>query len=245
MIWAIHGFTGSPSVWSAIQAIPDSQCLTVLGHGSASIAQGDESFASEASRLAALLPEQVPHLVGYSLGARLALAIAIRSPSRIAKLSLIGVQPGLQDKVERQSRLDADREWGKRLRHEGIEAFVEAWQGVPLWQSQVELPMGLLERQQRQRLQHDPLQLALAMDCLGTGVMPPMWHELAKLSMPVQLIVGEHDTKYFHIAQAMLPTLALGNLEFVEASGHNPVLENPTALARLLLDPPFASRAAL
>lgn len=245
MIWALHGFTGGPGVWKGLDAVPSSQCPTVLGHGSESVALGDESFKSEVSRLADQLPACAVHLVGYSLGARLALAIAIQNPTRIERLSLIGVHPGLLDEAARLHRVEADREWVKRLRDEGIESFVDAWQKLPLWQSQLELPRAQLDEQRGQRLRHDPLQLALAMECLGTGVMPPMWENLSALTMPVQLIVGQRDAKFLEIAGAMLPRLAQGKLDVVEGAGHNPVLENPSALARLLLSGSRSSRVAL
>jgi 2-succinyl-6-hydroxy-2,4-cyclohexadiene-1-carboxylate synthase len=245
MIWALHGFTGGPRVWDSLDALQSAQCLTVLGHGRESVAQGHESFPSEVSRLADQLPAGAVHLVGYSLGARLALAIAIQNPARVERLSLIGVHPGFRDEVARDHRVQADRQWGKRLRDEGIESFVDAWQELPLWQSQMELPQAQRDEQREQRLQHDPLQLALAIECLGTGVMPPMWENLSALAMPVQLIVGQRDTKLLEIAQSMLPHLAQGQLDVVEGAGHNPVLENPAACNRLLLAPSCPSRVAL
>lgn len=234
MIWAIHGFTGRPASWSDIQAVPDTHCLRVLGHGASSIAQGEESFTGEVSRLAAELPAERVHLVGYSLGARLALGIALKDPSRLSKLTLIGVHPGLQSENERSSRRESDLAWAKLLRTEGITAFVQAWQELPMWESQREVPISKLDSQRAQRLQHDPLQLAYALQSLGTGSMPPMWQELPALSMPVQLIVGEQDTKYLEIAKAMLAALPDGHLEVIRAAGHNPVLETPDKVDQLL-----------
>ena len=236
MIWAIHGFTGSPDSWNDTQAVPGSQCLRVLGHGELSIAQGKESFTDEVSRLSAELPTSGVHLVGYSLGARLALGIALKDPSRLRQLTLIGVHPGLENEHDRVSRKKSDQAWATLLRTEGIAAFVQAWQELPMWESQQELPVSKQDAQRAQRLQHDPLQLAHATQSLGTGSMPPMWHSLPSLSMPVQLIVGERDNKYLEIAKAMLATLPDGHLEVISGAGHNPVLEAPIAIARLLAE---------
>jgi 2-succinyl-6-hydroxy-2,4-cyclohexadiene-1-carboxylate synthase len=244
MTWAIHGFTGSPAVWAGLEDIDSARCLTVLGHGPASVARGGESFAGEVSRLAALLPERCSHLVGYSLGARLALALALQDPTRIEKLTLIGVHPGLQSKAERSDRQRADQDWAQLLRNDGIEAFVDAWQALPLWKSQQALPPAGRAQQRMQRLQHDASQLAFALDALGTGSMPPMWNQLAQLTMPVQLIVGAQDQKYQALAMQMLPHLAQGEIEIIDAAGHNPVLENPQALARLLACQGLPARAA-
>jgi 2-succinyl-6-hydroxy-2,4-cyclohexadiene-1-carboxylate synthase len=232
MIAAIHGFTGSPELWRGLAL--DLQALTVLGHGPSAPAQGDETFASEVERLAAHLPERGTDLVGYSLGARLSLAIAIRYPDRIASLSLIGVHPGLPTEGEQRARRAADQRWIERLQTEGIESFVSAWESLPMWRSQQALPEAVLERQRQERLGQDPQQLAHALGALGTGVMPPMWEALSSLTVPVHLIVGEGDDKFLAIAESMLSRLSDGRMSVVPGSGHNPVLENPEFLRQLL-----------
>lgn len=243
MIWAIHGFTGGSSSWSQIQEIPPSQCLTVLGHGPSSVAKGDESFADEVSRLAASLPASCDHLVGYSLGARLALAIALQDPQRIGKLSLIGVHPGLATKAERDARIALDSQWSEMLRRNGVQAFVDAWQALPLWASQQTLPSAMVTKQRELRLSHDAEQLACALDSLGTGQMKPMWHDLSRLHMPVQLIAGELDAKYLALANTMRSHLPKGEIKVIADAGHNPLLEAPEAI-RGLLCPPQHARVA-
>ncbi len=243
MIWAIHGFTSGPSMWEKLAEIPASQCLTVLGHGPSSVASGEETFASEVARLAELLPEEATHLVGYSLGARLALAIALAQPTRFQELSLIGVTPGLRDPAERQIRREADQAWIDQLRDEGMEPFAKAWQAQSLWDSQAHLPEPLRVLQHRRRLERDPEQLAFALQSLGTGAMTPMWQELGTLHMPVQLIVGDQDLKYTKLAEAMLPHLPQGTVHRIAGTGHNPVLEAPAAISALLAK--TASRASV
>ena len=221
-------------MWDSLATIPESQCLRVMGHGNSSPAQGGESFAAEVARLTALLPSPCPHLVGYSLGARLALAIAIAQPSRIQKLTLIAVTPGFPQTTERETRRAADRDWIRLLRKEGIAAFVEAWQALALWDSQLRLPAAKILQQKRQRLAHDAEQLARSLESLGTGSMPPMWATLSTLAMPVQLVVGALDEKYSAIAESMLPHFRHGTLVRIPDAGHNPVLEAPSKIASLL-----------
>lgn len=236
MISAIHGFTGSPDSWRVLDAPAPTQALTVLGHGPGAKALGTETFADEVDRLASQLPPHCEHLLGYSLGARLSLAMAIGEPERYGALTLIGVNPGLLDEAGREATIQADRSWIEILHTQGIEAFVDAWQALPLWESQQALPASRQEQQRDLRLRHDASQLALALQALGTGVMPPMWQELSRLPMPVTLVVGALDQKYLDIAEAMLTRLPRGRLIVIEEAGHNPLLERPAALRKLLAD---------
>src|SRR5207253_1856901 len=51
------------------------------------------------------------HLAGYSMGARLALAFAMRFPERVRSLALESGSPGLADLAERTRRQSEDRMW--------------------------------------------------------------------------------------------------------------------------------------
>lgn len=238
MIFAVHGFTGCPESYQAIGAVGELQALTVLGHGPKAMAHGDENFAGEVDRLAAQLPRHCEHLLGYSLGARLSLAIAAKHPERIGKLTLIGVHPGLANEAARESRIQADQQWIDMLGNQGIEAFVRAWQALPMWKSQQALPQAWQAQQRELRLSHDATQLAYALRALGSGAMPPMWQALSHLPMPVTLVVGAQDRKYLDIAESMLSRLPRGRLSIVDRAGHNPVLEQPAALGDVLSSPP-------
>ena len=230
MIVALHGFTGSPAMWTSIGL----QGPTLLGHGPDAWAAGTETFAQEVTRLTAFLPQEPVHLVGYSLGARLSLAIALRQPQRIGKLTLIGVHPGLESESECSERVASDKRWSALLRDQGVSAFVDQWQALPLWNSQHALPEAVSEHLRELRLKHDSEQLALSLDILGTGHMPPMWDALGDLRMPIQVIAGELDSKYSLIADRMCTLLPNATLRTIPSAGHNPVLERPQAVADLL-----------
>lgn len=223
MIVALHGFTATPAMWTPMGLTGPS----LLGHGSESLASGSETFADEVKRLCSLLPSVPVHLVGYSLGARLALAIAIQQPERLRALTLIGCNPGIDDADERAERIASDESWCHLLETEGIVAFTNAWEALPLWESQVSLPASTRAVLREQRLAHDPGQLALALRALGTGVMPPMWKHLPNVSLAVQIVVGELDDKYQAIGRTMCQKLPSATFHSVSYAGHNPVLENP------------------
>ena len=68
------------------------------------------------------------------------------------------------------------------------------------------------------------------MDALGTGQMPPMWKEVGRLTMPIDLMVGALDSKFRAIAERMMILLPNARLRIVARAGHNAVLENPQAV---------------
>ncbi len=206
----------------------------LLGHGPQSLAGGNETFASEVERLALLLPDASVDLVGYSLGARLSLALALAHPTRIRTLRLIGITPGIEDEEARGLRVASDAVWSAKLRNEGITAFVDAWQALSLWDTQAMVPAARRGALRRARLAHDPEQLARAMDALGTGRMPSMWHALPALTMPVQVIAGALDTKYAAIAARMCQMLPNASLHLIPGAGHNPVFEDPQRVNNVL-----------
>tara|TARA_R110002073_G_scaffold336372_1_gene532612 strand:+ start:29965 stop:30669 length:705 start_codon:yes stop_codon:yes gene_type:complete len=227
---ALHGFTATPAMWRSVGI----EGPAILGHGPQAQAHGDETFATEVSRLTALLPKEPVHLVGYSLGARLSLAIAIAHPNRIRSLSLIGVNPGIEDSALREQRVASDATWSKVLRGQGLAAFVDKWESLPLWETQSRMPSARKDALRAERMSHNPEQLARAMDALGTGSMPPMWDALATLAVPVQIIVGALDSKYTVIGTRISQMLSNASLHLIEGSGHNPVFEDPQSVRNVI-----------
>lgn len=232
----LHGFTGHPDAWR--RAAPSSVGLPVLGHHPELPAAGG-SFSGEVERLAARLEAlgSPIHLCGYSMGARLALGVATARPRRIARLTLVGVHPGLESEEARHRRRREDERWCALLEQRGIEAFVDAWQALPLWDSQRRLPEGTRAAQRAARLAHHPAQLAGALRALGLGAMPPLWSALAALPMPVDLVAGALDDKFCHLAEQAAARIRRARVVVIPDAGHNPVLERPRALAAALWPP--------
>jgi pimeloyl-ACP methyl ester carboxylesterase len=73
----LHGFTGGGTDWRFWPGDgPSAVAPDLPGHGGSPNPGGD--FEAETTRLLAALPNEVDHLVGYSLGGRIALSISAR-----------------------------------------------------------------------------------------------------------------------------------------------------------------------
>ncbi|MEM8961966.1 MAG: alpha/beta fold hydrolase [Acidobacteriota bacterium] len=238
-IVALHGFTGAPGDWRPVVEHLDGvvcQEIPIVGHHPSVLDVEVESFDDEVERLlgaVANLGVTRPWLIGYSLGARLALAMALRAGEPFAGVMLVGVRPGL-DAEQRDARRLADDRLAERLENDGIEPFVDHWETLPLFATQRRLPAATLAAQRQRRLVHDPHGLAHALRVLSPGRMDDYRSRLANLTVPVHLVVGAEDLAFRDLANEMLTYLPDGRLHSIDATGHNPILERPAAVAAFM-----------
>jgi len=235
----LHGFSGTPECFRALGAAnPEATLWTpgLTGHGTPATAWAP-SFDAEVQRLERWLSERGQdqvHLLGYSLGARLALGLLASHRQRFKSAVLIGANPGLRTPNERSQRAKGDEQYRQLLQREGLEAFVDTWEQLPLFASQRALTRDVLAEQRRARLTHTAGGLSHALRALGLAQMPDYWSELPKLDLPIVLVVGERDEKFRRIAEAMLHLLPSARLELAPGVGHNVVLESPAVLTELM-----------
>ncbi|KAL6751794.1 Alpha/Beta hydrolase protein [Haematococcus lacustris] len=142
-------------------------------------------------------------VVAYSLGARLALALALRHPRLVAGLLLLSATPGIKDPGQAARRAAVDQRLAQRLQEQGLPAFLDSWYAGSLWSSLRRHPSfpGLVLRRCQEG---DPHQLAAALRGMSTGQMAPMWTQLPQLQAPVLLLAGELDTKFTTIGRHMI-----------------------------------------
>lgn len=245
----VHGFTGHPDTWDAALGPTGGASvlrLVPLGHDGAPAETlatgpaGPAGFEAEVDRLAAQIRAAGPvaaggaHLVGYSLGARLALGLVCRHGALFRCATLIGVNPGLDDAAERAARQAEDELRAARLLRDGLERFLIEWEAQPLFstlrRASAEARAALLALRRR----HSASGLALCLRRLGLGVMPSYWAALGRIPQPVRLVVGAEDPKFIRIAARALPRLERGSLVVVADAGHNVPLEQPLALRPFL-----------
>lgn len=228
----LHGFAGAPSSFDAVLAhLPGQRalCPALLGHGAN--APGVTRFEGELDRLAALMPAEGAHLAGYSLGARLALGIALRHPQRVARLTLIGVNPGLPDEAERLARRRADAALAELLETQGLDAFLAVWTAQALFATQAQLDPTLRAGREAVRRACDPHELARSLRISGLSEMPDYWPELPRLSAPLTLLAGELDPKFTAIARAVQARVPGSRLVIAPGAGHDLLLERPDLVA--------------
>jgi 2-succinyl-6-hydroxy-2,4-cyclohexadiene-1-carboxylate synthase len=231
----LHGFTGSVASWDAVAAKlgqPTPSRPPLLGHGALDT-ERVSTFDAEVTRLAAQLPAEPVHLAGYSLGARLALGLAVAYPERVARLTLVSGQAGLASELERDERRRADARWCRLLEQRGLAAFVDAWEAQPLFATQSRLPPRAARR--LERLSHEPHGLVRSLQVTGLAEMPDYGPYLGSLSMPVAVLAGELDRKFVTLGHELTARLRRGRFVVLPEAGHDLLLEAPDLVARELL----------
>jgi 2-succinyl-6-hydroxy-2,4-cyclohexadiene-1-carboxylate synthase len=228
----LHGFTGSAESWNGVLArLPTVGALRppLLGHGTR--ADGVRTFDDEVDRLARAMGPTPAHLAGYSLGARLALGIAVRHPERVSRLTLVGVHPGLTTEAERYERRRSDQRFIELLETCGIDAFVDAWSAQPLFATQKHLPDAVRSARQKERLAHDPKELARSLRITGLAEMPDFRPYLGEIRMPVTLLSGELDQKFTALGEELSRLLPSARRTIAPGAGHDLLLERPDLVA--------------
>lgn len=240
----LHGFTGSSRNWEPLlpYLAPHRQVITLdlLGHGRTPAPPRANRYSMElvAADIIDLLDQlaiEQTDLMGYSMGGRLALYLAVQAPQRIRSLILESASPGLKDKDDQLARRQQDNALAGRIEKEGLEAFVDYWESLPLWASQAGLSAEIRDELRQQRLQNDPVGLAHSLRGLGTGAQASQWGRLHRLPMPVLLLAGELDEKFVAINQEMAALIPKAQLAIVPGAGHAIHLERPLIFADLVL----------
>ena len=240
----LHGFTGSAAGWGhqldafatyGLRVI----ALDLLGHGQSDAPYDPQRYAIEHCQqdVLAVLQElgvskDQAVLLGYSMGGRIALYTAFSGFFRA--LILESASPGLEDPAEREQRRFSDEALAASIELDGIQAFIERWEKLPLFTSQKSLPFECRQALRRQRLQNRATGLAQSLRGVGTGVQPSLYARLPTLHIPVLLIAGELDTKFTAIARQMAQVLPQSQLRIIPGAGHTVHLERPQEFVSLV-----------
>ncbi len=232
--FSLHGFTGTGGSVDVLDL--DSPVSPLLGgHGPMpDLSRG--SFEAEVNHWLAVVRSLGcrVHLLGYSMGSRLALAMLLRAPELFCRATLLGVNPGLESAEAREERKSWEMGWVRILQQEGLAAFESAWSSQALFATQRFANSQIRQAQREARLSHTSEGLAHAMRSLGLGQMPNFWTQLETLRVPTRLIVGGEDGKFRDIAARMASISSFFQVSEITGVGHNPILESAPAVRRII-----------
>jgi len=239
----LHGFTGSGRSWDELTNAAIAAGCTVIapdlpGHGGTAWSAPRATVERTADDVAALLRAlgyERAHVVGYSMGARVALRLAIARPARVARLVLEAPSAGIADPAQRLARRDADEALALGLERDGIAPFVDGWERTPVLAGAAHAGAGARDALRAIRLGHDPAGLAASLRAAGQGTMEPLHDRLGEISAPTLVIVGSDDLVRQR-AEAVAEGIPGARLARVPGAGHAPHLEAPAAFIRLVLD---------
>jgi 2-succinyl-6-hydroxy-2,4-cyclohexadiene-1-carboxylate synthase len=230
----LHGFTGAAASWDtslgAFAARFRVRAPDLPGHGRTPATADRSAMTVEATAdaLAALLLKRgaMPaHVLGYSMGGRIALRLAAAHPAAVRRLILESPSAGIDDPGLRATRREADEALAERIEREGIESFVTAWERHPVFASHAAADPGLVDRQ--------PAGLAASLRAAGQGAMLPLHDLLDAVTAATLVIGGTLDSVGRARAEEVAAGIPGARLALVDGVGHTPHLENTGAFTRL------------
>jgi 2-succinyl-6-hydroxy-2,4-cyclohexadiene-1-carboxylate synthase len=229
----LHGFTNTGASWDPVIAALGERYRAIApdirGHGSASEVR-PVSLDGVIEDVSGLAPGEF-ELVGYSMGGRIALHVALALADRVKRLVLIGASPGLASQRERDTRRRVDEQLADGIERMDIEQFAVRWERTPILADQ---PTGVKAAARADRLRSTPAGLAAALRGLGTASLPPLWDRLGEVRIPVMMIVGGRDERFQAVAVRMAGGMPHAEVAIVAGTGHAVHLEKPEEVARLI-----------
>jgi 2-succinyl-6-hydroxy-2,4-cyclohexadiene-1-carboxylate synthase len=237
----LHGFTQSGRSWLEVISRMPAGYLWVVpdlrGHGETRTAPDAQCTMDACTADLEMLWDHLgvrrTHLVGYSMGGRLALHVAARRPQRILSLLTIGAHAGLEEEA-REGRRRGDAALAQRIEDDGLEAFVNYWSSLPLFAGLERRGPAFVAQVRAERLNNHVAGLACSLRGMGAGAMEPVWDDLAQLTIPSTFVAGQLDHGYVASARRLAGTVPNGRVEVVPRAGHTVHQERPDAFARVL-----------
>jgi 2-succinyl-6-hydroxy-2,4-cyclohexadiene-1-carboxylate synthase len=169
-------------------------------------------------------------LLGYSLGARIALHVVIGTDLDIRRLALIGATGGMEDPEARRVRKQADEDAADALETSGdVDTFIDEWLRGPLF---ARLAQGAARRDERRR--NSASGLASSLRLAGTGTQQPLWDRMADVPVPLLALAGSDDTRFATHALRLARLAPRGFASLIPGGGHAVHLARPDLVERHL-----------
>ncbi|WP_095497656.1 2-succinyl-6-hydroxy-2,4-cyclohexadiene-1-carboxylate synthase [Paraferrimonas haliotis] len=224
----LHGFLGNHRDWSQVlnslsQGF-DVYLVDLPGHGdSGHVSVNDLQQLLKLLHLSIGANVSGPyHLLGYSMGGRLALHYANfchqHNVDDILSLTLEACHPGLTDSQQQTQRWQSDQNWASRFTNEPMDAVLNDWYLQPVFAE--------LNQQQRQdlidaRLTNNGEALANMMTIMSLANQPNFWDLPQTLNYSVHYLVGALDSKFLGLAQQWQQHSPKLSYHVIADAGHN------------------------
>jgi 2-succinyl-6-hydroxy-2,4-cyclohexadiene-1-carboxylate synthase len=232
----LHGFTQTGRLWGRfgdlLAASHTVIAVDLPGHGDSGTVRADlpatASLVAEAARTA--VGDEPCALLGYSLGARVALHVAIGADLPLHRVVFIGVTAGIDDPIARERRRESDDAMADELEASGdVERFVDTWLQGPMFER---LALGHAGR--TERLRNTASGLAWSLRLCGAGTQEPLWNRLSALACPVLAMAGSDDVRFASHALRVARLVPEAVVSLVPGGGHAVHLAQPEQAGRIV-----------
>lgn len=202
---------------------------TLPGHSTTPIPL-NLSWNTIADYIISILPISLAHpfhVYGYSMGARLALALLDRYPHRISSLTLESVNPGLLTELDQKKRYENDKAITQRLLTQGYSDFLREWYAADMWGPILQWD-GYVNMISSRLAAHDPSQLSEILLRFSLATQPNYYPLLSSTTCDVTLVTGQCDLKFGDIARHICAANPRISHTEIEGQYHFPYATNAT-----------------
>jgi len=186
----IHGFMGHPSDWDEVRAaLPEYETHAV-----------EMKVASDWQSTVEQIAESIPVdsiVVGYSMGARLALGVTLEYPKRCKGLIFVSGNPGLESEQDREQRWLSDQQVAEKIEMGPLDSFLSDWYQASVFES---LPDEIRLSEIARKLALSSPDWPSILRTNSVSKQPNYWSRLKELAMPTLVVAGELDEKYRNIS---------------------------------------------
>jgi 2-succinyl-6-hydroxy-2,4-cyclohexadiene-1-carboxylate synthase len=231
----LHGFTQTGRLWGHFGDLLSEQhtlvAIDLPGHAGSDVVRADLPATADLVRQAvgsAVGPAPCD-LLGYSLGARVALHVATGTDLDVRRLVLIGATGGIEDAERRRQRREADEATAAALEASGdVEGFMARWLRGPMFAQLAEAG------QTEERLRNSAAGLASSLRLAGTGTQEPLWDRIPGLNVPLLALAGSDDTRFAAHALRLARLAPKGVASLIPGGGHAVHLAQPDVTGRIV-----------
>ncbi|MFW2339998.1 MAG: alpha/beta fold hydrolase [Acidimicrobiia bacterium] len=234
---ALHGFTQHGGSFEELASLLEVGVVAVdlPGHGQTQVEP--ITFEVAVSVVAAVLESiaELPALLGYSQGGRIALGVALTRPELIDRLILVSASAGIGDPELRRRRSVSDDVLAGRIEDLGVEAFIDEWLAREMFAGLRRRSAEWRYADRALRVENTPSGLAAALRGMGQGAQPYLGGDLNRLVVPLLAVAGGDDSRYAGYARCMARAVDNG-AAIVPKAGHAVIGESPGDVAKLVGD---------
>jgi pimeloyl-ACP methyl ester carboxylesterase len=172
-------------------------------------------------------------LAGLSFGGLVSLHLALAAPERVRALVLAGSGPGFKNPKAAAGWKEQSERTARFLEERGLDAFLSGPAAATCIGRRPELPAA-----------QAAADAVRAQDARGVaefgrhvaGLAPSVIDDLAGLSQPALVVVGEEDTPYLQAAEVMAAKLPAARHQLLPRAAHILNIEEADAFNALLID---------
>jgi 2-succinyl-6-hydroxy-2,4-cyclohexadiene-1-carboxylate synthase len=181
---------GHPSDWDEVRtALPEYDTTAIAIQPAADWQATVKQLADSIS------PSSI--IVGYSMGARLALGVALEAAECCCGLIFVSGNPGIESEQDREQRWLVDQQVAERLETQPLGTFLNDWYQASVFAG---MPDEVRLAEINRKLSQSSSDWPSILRTNSVSKQPNYWPRLKELAMPTLVVAGEQDEKYRNIS---------------------------------------------